>query len=309
MEDRTIGKLTDSFVMRNRIRENSYSPTVSKPLLVDTPKWKLTQNTYDLYVKLVERVANELGHEIFMTDWYRSPEEQNALYQQGRSKPWQIVTYLDWINNLSDHNLGIAFDIAFRWDKLYPSDKKIWNDVADIAMELWLMSWGKEWDWDRPHFRLELDRWVPTEEVKETLEDVELVAKEVWEEYSISSDFIICVATAETSLGKSLKSKNNYLNTWNHDSWATKWFDSIKHNFQYWMDALVNWPYLSKRTNVAELSCWWRINALWWDHCKPTKEDYYRASSDFNRHNNVTTCLSKRLWWEKEDYDNYNYKL
>lgn len=291
--------------MRNRIRENSYSPTVSKPVLVDTPKWKLTQNTYDLYVKLVERVANELGHEIFMTDWYRSPEEQNALYQQGRTKPWQIVTYLDWINNLSDHNLWIAFDVAFRsWDELYPSDKKIWNDVIDIAIDLWLRSGGRERSRDYPHFWLEIDRWL---EIKDEI-DVEQVAKEVWDEYWISSDFIICVATAETSLGKSLKSEWNYLNTWNHDSWVTKWFSSLKENFQYWMDALTNWPYLSEWNNVAELSCWGRANVLKRESCQPNWE-YFWASSDYNRHNNVTTCLSKRLWWSKEDYDRYEYKL
>lgn len=294
--------------MRNRIRENSYSPTVSKPVLVDTPKWKLTQNTYDLYVKLVERVANELGHEIFMpsTWWYRTVAEQQALYAKWRTAPWNIVTYVDWVNSLSDHQLWIAFDIAFRWPELYPASQKIWDNVWAIAMDLWLLRWRHEWQFDKPHFWLESDRWVEVEE--RNILDIEATAKEVWDEYWISSDFIICVATAETSLGKNIKSKWNYLNTWNHDSWVTKWFDSLKDNFQYWMDALVNWPYLSNRSNIAELSCWWRLNVLGRDSCQPNWE-YFWASSDYNRHNNVTTCLSKRLWWVKEDYDTFNYKM
>ena len=237
--------------------------------------------------------------DIFITHWLRTAEEQNALYQQGRTKPWQIVTQLDWYKYLSDHQTGMAFDIAFRWLELYPKDQATRDKVWVIAYELWLKRWWREWKWDKPHF------WLDEKVIHDNL-DVEKIAKEVWEEYGISSDFLICVATAETSLGKNVKSSRNRLNTGNHDSWATKWFDSLKENFEYGAEALVNWPYLSKWSKIGELSCDGR-EKLWWEVCKQKKEDYFRASDETgNWINNVTKCMTKRLWpW---DYLNFEYK-
>ncbi|WP_243651316.1 M15 family metallopeptidase [Hymenobacter gummosus] len=51
----------------------------------------------------------------FVTECYRSPERQEELYAQGRSKPGPIVTYKR--GGQSKHNVGPptpALDVAFR---------------------------------------------------------------------------------------------------------------------------------------------------------------------------------------------------
>lgn len=259
---------------------------------------KLEEKTAYLSSKFIATAKERWWYDIFITEWFRTQERQQKLYAQWRTKPWKIVTYVDWVNNLSDHQLWIAFDIAFRGDTLYPKDNKIWNNLADLATELWLKSWWKEWWRDRPHFR--------NDNEKQNTIDIEDIVKDVWKRYWISSDFLYCIATSETSGWKNLKSKNNRVNAWNHDSWKIKEFASVKENFEYTADKLVNWPYLSQWSKVAELSCWGRIEILWRKSCKRTEKDYYYASDIHNRHKNMQKCMEKRLGsW---DYLNWSYK-
>ena len=91
---------------------------------------------------------------VFLTCTYRSPEEQNALYAQGRTAPGQIVTNAK--AGQSHHNLypSPAFDIAFK-----RSDGKIlWDDSLFIEFSIMAKSCGLSWggDWhsikDKPHF-------------------------------------------------------------------------------------------------------------------------------------------------------------
>lgn len=91
----------------------------------------------------------------------RTQAEQNALYEQGRTKPGKIVTW----TRKSNHIGGRAVDLApyvngkLEWDDngklgLWP---QIANAMKLAACELGVkIGWGGDWEKtkDRPHFEL-----------------------------------------------------------------------------------------------------------------------------------------------------------
>lgn len=103
---------------------------------------------------------------IIVTCGYRSAKEQNNLYAQGRTKAGSVVTNAK--GGDSQHNWGIAFDIAMNYD--VDEDRKIiddtwnvkgFNEVAKLAKKFGL-AWGGDWKSikDRPHFYLK--KWGST---------------------------------------------------------------------------------------------------------------------------------------------------
>lgn len=86
---------------------------------------------------------------IFITESWRSQERQDDLYAQGRTKPGEIVTW----TTTSNHTQGLAIDIAFNGEVLYPSDFEQWRMVANIAKKYGI-DWGYDlWGTDKPHFQ------------------------------------------------------------------------------------------------------------------------------------------------------------
>lgn len=103
--------------------------------------------------QLITKAYNE-GIYVVITQGYRSKEEQDALYAQGRTKLGKIVTNAK--GGYSYHNFGLAFDFALMnpdgsicWEV---NDK--WKRVAQIGKSLGL-EWGGDWDSfkDYPHFQ------------------------------------------------------------------------------------------------------------------------------------------------------------
>ncbi|GAB2712521.1 hypothetical protein GCM10011495_06700 [Hymenobacter frigidus] len=94
-----------------------------------------------------------------VTECYRSPERQNELYAQGRSKPGPVVTYK--LGGQSNHNIGPptpAIDVAFlladgsvSWSGLLLSKFARLVKAADARVH-----WGGDWPKfkDRPHFEV-----------------------------------------------------------------------------------------------------------------------------------------------------------
>jgi peptidoglycan LD-endopeptidase CwlK len=83
----------------------------------------------------------------------RTYAEQNALYEQGRSKPGKKVTNAR--GGYSNHNFGIAFDIGvFEGSKYIPESPK-YKAIGAIGKDLGL-EWGGNWKTikDEPHFQL-----------------------------------------------------------------------------------------------------------------------------------------------------------
>ncbi|MDG5471850.1 M15 family metallopeptidase [Jeotgalibacillus sp. ET6] len=119
---------------------------------------------------IVEQKKNELIDQaarqeidIVITDGFRSVEEQDALYERGRSQEGNIVTNAR--GGESYHNYGLAIDFAIRtseesvvWDMDYDgnnNERSDWMEVVEIAKDLGF-SWGGDWHGfkDYPHFEM-----------------------------------------------------------------------------------------------------------------------------------------------------------
>lgn len=88
---------------------------------------------------------------VFITETYRSQARQNYLYEQGRTRPGQVVT---WTRN-SNHISRRAWDIAVAPPRnLY--DISTPSKVGAIAKKLGI-TWGGYWpvgQYDAPHFEI-----------------------------------------------------------------------------------------------------------------------------------------------------------
>ncbi len=92
---------------------------------------------------------------IFITETYRSQERQKYLYEQGRTRPGQIVT---WTPD-SNHKSRLAWDIAVGPPQsLY--DVATLSRVGAIVRQLGI-TWGGDWtgNIDRPHFEVK-PNWI-----------------------------------------------------------------------------------------------------------------------------------------------------
>lgn len=88
----------------------------------------------------------ELGHPVMLTCTYRSPEEQDKLYAQGRTTSGRIVTWAK--GGESPHNHRMAADLMFVRSKYIGP----WELVGLEAKKVGLV-WGGEWKRlvDKPH--------------------------------------------------------------------------------------------------------------------------------------------------------------
>ena len=108
------------------------------------------------------------GVDVFVTETYRPQARQNYLYEQGRTRPGQVVT---WTKS-SNHTCRMAWDIAVSPPKnLY--DVATLNRAGQVAKQLGI-TWGGNWSTpDRPHFEIKANWRAP--KVKQ--EDDEMVTK------------------------------------------------------------------------------------------------------------------------------------
>jgi len=101
---------------------------------------------------LIESAA-AIGIAIKVISGTRTYEEQNALYEQGRTKPGRIVTNAR--GGYSNHNFGVAFDIGVFEGGRYLDESPAYKAVGALGMKLGL-EWGGNWKTiqDEPHFQL-----------------------------------------------------------------------------------------------------------------------------------------------------------
>lgn len=115
---------------------------------------------YELYLEFDEEMK-AAGVDYMLTCTRRSQEEQNALYEQGRTTPGKIVTW----TRRSRHITGEAFDIAIKkdgkptWDLKANVNKNEIPDYAEAGAigERCGIEWGGSWTSkkkDYPHFQL-----------------------------------------------------------------------------------------------------------------------------------------------------------
>ena len=106
-------------------------------------------------VRVIKRALELSPVDFSITQGVRTQAEQNALYEQGRTKPGPIVTW----TKKSKHIEGLAVDVVphpVDWDDLNKF-KQIANAVKLAACELGVnIIWGGDWikNKDYPHFEL-----------------------------------------------------------------------------------------------------------------------------------------------------------
>jgi peptidoglycan L-alanyl-D-glutamate endopeptidase CwlK len=93
------------------------------------------------------------GIRIKIISGFRTYEEQDALYAQGRTAPGPIVTNAR--AGYSNHNFGIAFDVGVFEGNRYLGESPKYKAVGVLGMDLGL-EWGGNWKTmvDQPHFQL-----------------------------------------------------------------------------------------------------------------------------------------------------------
>lgn len=117
---------------------------------------------------LLLKKCKKKGIYLIITEGFRTPAEQDKLFAQGRTTPGIIVTNARGSSYSSQHQWGIAFDVAMNYD--VDGDGKVsddtwnlkgFNEVAKIAKSIGL-GWGGDWKsfQDTPHFYLK--KWGST---------------------------------------------------------------------------------------------------------------------------------------------------
>lgn len=114
-------------------------------------------------VKVVESAIELTAQDFTVIEGVRTAARQKELYAQGRTKPGNIVTYVDGTKKKSNHQvkadgMGHAVDIV-PWPVDWNSSEKfrnIANAMKLAACQLGIeMQWGGEWKMiDMPHFEL-----------------------------------------------------------------------------------------------------------------------------------------------------------
>lgn len=112
--------------------------------------------------QLINQAAKK-GIMIVITDGFRSSEDQDQLYEKGRSAEGNIVTYAK--GGESYHNFGLAIDFALKtpsenviWDMQYDGNKNgkaDWIEVVEMAKAIGF-EWGGDWAKfkDYPHLQM-----------------------------------------------------------------------------------------------------------------------------------------------------------
>ena len=94
--------------------------------------------------------CKEQGLNVLITETYRSQERQNYLYEQGRTRPGNKVT---WTRS-SRHTSRRAWDICKNVKGQEYSDNNFFKKCGDIAKTL-NITWGGAWSTpDTPHFEV-----------------------------------------------------------------------------------------------------------------------------------------------------------
>ena len=106
-------------------------------------------------------------YDFSITQGIRTAEEQNKLYQRGRTVPGKIVTNCDGYKLKSNHQtkddgLGHAGDLAVLINNKITWEEKYYKEVAisaRILMRKYNIEWGGDWKnfKDLPHFEYKGD--------------------------------------------------------------------------------------------------------------------------------------------------------
>ncbi|HEY5946045.1 MAG TPA: transglycosylase SLT domain-containing protein, partial [Kofleriaceae bacterium] len=95
--------------------------------------------------------AQRRGLSVYIVEGLRSMKRQNELYEQGRTAPGKVVTWVK--GGGSYHNYGLAIDVVFQGKEPW-GEQHDWQALGQ-AGEAAGLEWGGRWKKaDRPHFQI-----------------------------------------------------------------------------------------------------------------------------------------------------------
>lgn len=140
-------------------------------------KWRKVNKTLLMpqLVKAVDAILDEAeaaGCSFYVTSGFRSFAQQWELYEQGRSRPGQIVTNARAGD--SAHNFGLAADLCLDDDRAKPGLQPNWSpekyEVLGPLCAKYGLEWGGNWKFrDAPH--VQIPGFVTAAQLKPLRED------------------------------------------------------------------------------------------------------------------------------------------
>ncbi|WP_404800843.1 M15 family metallopeptidase [Guptibacillus algicola] len=151
----------------------TYFDTSSVVVKKDVPlPDELHPEVRDAKEELIAKSAKK-GIDVVITDGHRSNEEQNELYEKGRSDGGNVVTNVT--GGGSYHNYGLAIDFALKrddgevvWDMKRDDNENgesDWMEVVSIAKDLGF-EWGGDWSSFKDYPHLQMDFGLTIRELK-----------------------------------------------------------------------------------------------------------------------------------------------
>lgn len=121
------------------------------------------------------------GLKVLVTETYRSQARQSYLYEQGRTRPGQIVTQ---VKKVGYHNTGNAWDICQNIKGKEYSDDSFFEKCGKIAKLLGI-EWGGYWTGfvDKPHFQIS-NNWTPPKNKTEPTVGTNQIDQELYDAVS-----------------------------------------------------------------------------------------------------------------------------
>ena len=118
------------------------------------------------FIAAAQAAAAGMGFDLIAISGNRSWEEQDRIYEQGRTEPGNIVTNAR--GGQSNHNFGIALDFGVFRDLRYLDETEpatasaVYKAIGHIAPEYGI-EWGGWWKGfkDEPHFQIATGLTMP----------------------------------------------------------------------------------------------------------------------------------------------------
>ena len=153
--------------------------TAVKKYAFSEQSFRLFKNVHPDLVKIMKEAIADSPYDFRITAGARTAEEQNALYQLGRTRAGNKVTNCDGYKSKSNHQIkadgfGYAVDIFIcgKYDEQgnyikfntqegydFKKLKAVADHIKKIAKDKNIkVEWGGDWKggWDSPHFELKL---------------------------------------------------------------------------------------------------------------------------------------------------------
>jgi hypothetical protein len=113
---------------------------------------------YPAFARRVQKglnAAKAAGIPIELFETYRTPRRQQELYEQGRTKPGNIVTKAQ--AGYSWHNYGLATDVVMRVDGKFDWSKALYYHDAAQYFEAQGLHWAGHSGFELVHYQLPVD--------------------------------------------------------------------------------------------------------------------------------------------------------